>query len=108
MFQDFDFFFFFFFHIMTGSGDSSVGIATGYGLDTRGSILGRGKRFLLLDSVHTDSVAHPASIKMGTGGPFTDGKSGGGRETDHSPPSSAESSRNSTPQYSFMVWCLIN
>jgi hypothetical protein len=34
----------------------------------------------------TDSGAHPASCKMGTGGPFP----GPGLPTDHSPPSSAE------------------
>jgi hypothetical protein len=37
---------FFFLHIYTrGSWDNSVGIAAGYGLDGRGSMPGRGKRF---------------------------------------------------------------
>jgi hypothetical protein len=34
--------------------------------------------------------AHPASCPMGTGGPFPRGKARQGRDTDHSPPSSAE------------------
>jgi hypothetical protein len=46
--------------------DSSVGIATGYGLDGLGSIPGRGKRFL--HSVQTGSGPHPASYPMGTDG----------------------------------------
>jgi hypothetical protein len=46
------------------SRDSSVDIGTGYGLDGRGSIPGRGKSFL--HSVQTGSEAHPASYPMGT------------------------------------------
>jgi hypothetical protein len=38
----------------------------------------------------TGSGAHPASYKMGTGGPFPGGKARPGRDADHSPPSSAE------------------
>jgi hypothetical protein len=40
--------------------------------------------------VQTGSGAHPASCKMGTGGPFPGGKARPGRDADHSPPSSAE------------------
>jgi hypothetical protein len=40
--------------------------------------------------VQTGSAAHPASYPMGTGGPFPGGKARPGRDTDHSPPSSAE------------------
>jgi hypothetical protein len=40
--------------------------------------------------VQTGSEAHPASCKMGTGGPFPGGKERPGRDADHSPPSSAE------------------
>jgi hypothetical protein len=60
--------------------DISIGIAAGYGLDGRGSIPGRGK---------TDWLWDPASYPVGTGGSFPEFKAAG-RETDHSPPSSAE------------------
>jgi hypothetical protein len=40
--------------------------------------------------VQTGSGAHPASCPMGTEGPFPGGKARPGRDTDHSPPSSAE------------------
>jgi hypothetical protein len=40
--------------------------------------------------VQTGSGAHPASCKIGTGGPFPGGKARPGRDADHSPPSSAE------------------
>jgi hypothetical protein len=45
--------------------DSSVDLATGYGLDGRGSIPGRGKIFFLLHSVQTGSEDHPASFSTG-------------------------------------------
>jgi hypothetical protein len=38
----------------------------------------------------TSYEAHPASYKMGTGGPFTEGQARPERDADHSPPSSAE------------------
>jgi hypothetical protein len=38
----------------------------------------------------TGSEAHPASYKIGTGGPFPGGKARPGRDADHSPPSNAE------------------
>jgi hypothetical protein len=56
---------------------SSVGIATGYGLDGRGSIPGRGKTFLILLSVKTGSEAHPVACKMGTGVSFPGVKASG-------------------------------
>jgi hypothetical protein len=40
--------------------------------------------------VQTGSGAHPASNPMGTGGPFPGAKPRPGRDTDHSPQSSAE------------------
>jgi hypothetical protein len=40
--------------------------------------------------VQTRSGAHPASCTMGTGDPFAGDKARPGRDTDHSPPSSAE------------------
>jgi hypothetical protein len=67
----------------------SVGIPTGYGLDDRGSITRRGKRFSLLHSVQTGSEAYPASYPVGTEG-SSPGVKRPGREIDHSFPSSAE------------------
>jgi hypothetical protein len=61
---------------------NSVGIAMGYRLDGRGSILGRDKISSLLHSVQTGSGAHSASYSTGVKRP--------GREGDHSPPSIAE------------------
>jgi hypothetical protein len=60
---------------MQGSRDSSVGIATGYGLDGQGLIPGRDVS--LLHSVQTGSGAHPASYPMGTGGSFPGDKAAG-------------------------------
>jgi hypothetical protein len=40
--------------------------------------------------VETGSGAHPASCTIGTGGPFSGGKSQLERDADHSPPSNAE------------------
>jgi hypothetical protein len=40
--------------------------------------------------VQTGSGAHPASCKMCTGGPSPGAKARPGRDSDHSPPSSAE------------------
>jgi hypothetical protein len=68
------------------SWDSSVGIATGYGLDDQrdgSSSPGRVKNF------HFGSGVHPTSYKMGTGG-FYPGVKRQGREAEHSPPTIAE------------------
>jgi hypothetical protein len=70
--------------------DSSVGIATGYGVVGPGSIPGNARFFSHLHSVQTGSGAHPASSPTCTGSPFPWGVKQQGRETDHSPPSSAE------------------
>jgi hypothetical protein len=59
------------------SRDSSVGIMTGYRLDSLGSIPNSARLFLF-SSVQTDSGAHTASYPMGTGGSFPKGKSGRG------------------------------
>jgi hypothetical protein len=66
------------------------GIATGYGLDDRGfgfQIPIRVKNFL--NVVQAGSGAHQASYLMGTEG-FFPGVKRPERETDHSPPTSAE------------------
>jgi hypothetical protein len=62
---------------------------TGYGLDDRGSIPCRGKRFSPLRSVQTDSGAHAVSYPMGAAGYFS-GVKWPRRKTDYSPPSSAK------------------
>jgi hypothetical protein len=72
--------------------DSSVGIATGNGLDDRmiGVRFAEGAgNFSLRHQVHTGSGAHPASYSMSIVGYFL-GVKRPGRETEHSPPSSAE------------------
>jgi hypothetical protein len=75
------------------SQDSSVGIATGYGLDDQGgggsSSPVRVKKFSLLHIVQTGSRVHPTSYKMGTGDSFP-GVKRKGREADHLLPTSAE------------------
>jgi hypothetical protein len=93
----------------TMSRDSSVGIATGYGLDDQGGLDFKsrlGKKFSLLHIVQTGSGVHPTSYKMGTGGSFP-GVKQQGREADHSPPTSAEVKKmwlyTSTPLYVFMA-----
>jgi hypothetical protein len=58
--------------------DSSVGIATGFGLGGWGSIPTGARIFLLLSSVQTGSGAYPASYPMGTGGSFSGFKAAGG------------------------------
>jgi hypothetical protein len=68
------------------SRDSSVGIATGYGLDDR--MIG-GWEFFSRHHVQPSSGAHPDSYPMGTGALSLEVKRPG-RETNHSPPSSAE------------------
>jgi hypothetical protein len=77
--------------VFSGSRDSLVGIALGYGLDDRGSRVrfpaGVGN-FSLHHRVQNGSGAHPASCRMGTRGSFP-GVKRPGREADHSPPSSA-------------------
>jgi hypothetical protein len=50
--------------------DISVGVATGYKLDSWGSIPGRGKKFLALHSPQTGSGVDPAAYQMGSAGSF--------------------------------------
>jgi hypothetical protein len=69
------------------SRDRSVGIATGYGLDDRGSIPGGGWEFF--SSTPCPAESHPASYTMGTGVLFLEVRRPGG-EADRSPLSSAE------------------
>ena len=66
--------------------DSSVGIATGYGLDGPGIESRWEARFSA--PVQTGPEAHPASYKMGTGS--FPGVQRPGRGVDHTPSSSAK------------------
>jgi hypothetical protein len=54
--------------------DSSVGIATGYGVDDRGSITGRGKTFFCYPQRPDRLWAHSAFYPMGTGDSSSLGK----------------------------------
>jgi hypothetical protein len=72
------------------SRDSSVGIATDYGLDFRMSGVrfpAAAGNFSLWDRVQAGSGAHPASYPMGAGGAVSLGVKRPGREADRSPPS---------------------
>jgi hypothetical protein len=72
---------------------SSVSIVSGYGLDDRAIEVrcpGEAKDFYSNLCVQAGSGAHPSSCTMGTGGPSPGGKARPGRDTDHSPLSSAE------------------
>jgi hypothetical protein len=60
-----------------------------YGLGDRGSIPAGAKDFSSNLRVQTGSEAHPASCRMGTGGPFPGAKRAG-RDADHSSPCSAQ------------------
>jgi hypothetical protein len=74
------------------SRDSSVGIALGYGLDDRYSRVGLpagAGNFSLHHRVQNGSGADSASYPMGNDGSFP-GVNRPGRESDHSPPSSAK------------------
>jgi hypothetical protein len=86
-------------HGTAGGRDSSVGIATGYGLEDQGV-----KNFLHV--VQTRSGVHPTSYPMGKG-VLSPGVKRSGRETDHSPPTSAVVKKmwnyTSTPPYAFMA-----
>jgi hypothetical protein len=64
-----------------------------YGLDDRAIEVrspAEAKHFSYSLCVQTGSGAHPVSSTMGTGGPFPGGKARPGRDSDHSPSSSAE------------------
>jgi hypothetical protein len=72
---------------------SSGSIVSDYGLDDRViEVLSPtgAENFSSSPCVQTGSGAHPASYPMGTGGSFPGGKARPGRDSDHSPPSSAE------------------
>jgi hypothetical protein len=64
-----------------------------YGLDDREIAVrspAGAKDFSSSLCAQTGSGAHPASCTMGTGGPFSGGKTRHGRDADHSPQSNAK------------------
>jgi hypothetical protein len=78
---------FFFHRVCSGS------IVSDYGLDDRAIRVrspAEAKNFSSNLCVQIGCGAHPASCTMGTGGPFPGGKARLGRDSDHSPLSSAE------------------
>jgi hypothetical protein len=78
-------------HIHMRSRGSSGSIVSDYRLDDRGSIPTGAEDFSSSLRVQTGSgAAHPASLTMGTGGPFPGGKARSGCDADHSPPCSAD------------------
>jgi hypothetical protein len=94
------------------SRDSSVGIATGYGLDGRrvGVRVPVGARIFstssrpVLGPIQPPILWVPRALSLEVKRP--------GRETDHSPSTSAEVKKTwiytSTPPYAFMAWCLVS
>jgi hypothetical protein len=70
---------------------SHLSIMSDYGLDDR-SIDSRCRRkdFSSNLCVQTGCGAHPASCRLGTGGPFSGDKARPGRDADHSSPSTAD------------------
>ena len=99
-----------FFYIFIVGRDSSVGIATRYGLDGPGIEARWGARFSV--HVQTGPGAHPASYTMGTESFL--GVKRPGRGVDHPPPSSADVKESvqlypyspSGPSWSVLGWAL--
>jgi hypothetical protein len=73
-----------------GESDSSVSIVSDYGLDGRVQSPTEAEDFSSNLCIQTGSGVHPTSYTMGTGGFFPEGKKLPRRDSDHSPPSSAE------------------
>jgi hypothetical protein len=108
--NDFTFFFFSF-----ESRDSSVGIKTGYRLDSSGTGIqypAKAMDIFLFYSVHTGSGAHPTSYPMSTGSLSSVVKIRRHEDSYHLHVSSVEIKNTwmstATPPYVFMAWRLIN
>jgi hypothetical protein len=93
--------------LLKGSRVCSVGIATGYGLDDRVSITGKGWEFFSSPPLCPDQLWRPPNFPIH----WVPAVASPGGKADHSSPSSAEVknawSYTSIPQYVFMAWCLI-
>jgi hypothetical protein len=89
----------------------SVGIATGCGLDDRGSIPGGGLGIFPFDTVSRPALGLTQPPIQWVPGALSLGVYRPGREADHSPPSSAEVNECVDlylhPQYVCMAWCLV-
>jgi hypothetical protein len=85
------------------SRDSSVGIATGYGVGRpkgRSSSRGRGKIFFPLNFIWTSSGAHQTSYIIGTGGGSLSPEiKWPRREAEYSPTSAEVNTKNYTPTW---------
>jgi hypothetical protein len=77
-------------YICSRSWGSSVSIVSDYGQGDRGSIPGRGKGFFLWPLCPDRLWGPPSFLYNGYRGSFPWGKARPGRDTDHSPTSSAE------------------
>jgi hypothetical protein len=84
---------------------SSVSIVTGYRLDDRGSMLGRGKGFSCSLCVQISTKTTQPPVQWVPGGFFLAGKAQPGRQADHSSHlvSRSRMSRSYTSSY---PWCL--
>jgi hypothetical protein len=87
------------------SRDSSVGIVTGCGLDDRGLIPGRGKRFFCTAS--KAALGPPSLLSNGYRGLFRRGLKRTGREANHSPSFSANVKNGgaTSPFPHSSAWC---
>jgi hypothetical protein len=76
--------------LLVRNGDSSVGIAMGYGLDDRGFVSGRGWEFFLFTTASRPALGPTQPLIKRVQGALSLGVKQPGREADHSAPSSAE------------------
>jgi hypothetical protein len=93
------------------SRDSSVGIALGYGLDDRGFEYRQELGIFPFTTVSRPALGPTQPPIQRLPGDLSLRIKQPGRETEHSPPSSAVIknawSYTSTPQYAFMAWCSV-
>jgi hypothetical protein len=86
--------------------DSSVGIATGYELDGRGSFPGKGKRFFIFSAASRQALGPTQPPAQ-----WVPGKTSGSRSRSFTSiwcRGQKWWSYTSAPRYVFLVWCLIH